>query len=140
MAVVAQMERKHGPLLSDAEGWGIAENIQKQRPGWMVVFGVYSREFVAFPLFAVSRRTILTARYPDALLDRMVRAEHERPHELVITNPDDPEKGQLHVDFEHGYMSWERVVWDFWGTVTEGLGEEGTKVVTRETVVWVLGS
>lgn len=55
----------------------------------------------------------------------------ELPHELVITNPDDPEKGQLHVDFEHGYMSWERVVWDFWGTVTEGLGEEGTKVVTR---------
>jgi hypothetical protein len=44
----------------------------------MVVFGVYSRQFVAFPLFAVSRRTILTARYPDALIDRMVRAELER--------------------------------------------------------------
>jgi hypothetical protein len=63
----------------------------------------------------------------------------ELPRELVITNPDDPENGQLHVDFKHGYMSWERVVWDFWGTVAEGLGEEGTRVVTRETIVGVLG-
>lgn len=63
----------------------------------------------------------------------------ELPCELVITNPDDPENGRLHVDLEHGYMSWERVVWDFWGTVTEGLGEEGTRVVTKDTIVGVLG-
>ena len=78
---VAQVDEEHGTygqILSDDEGWGIAENIQKQRPGWMVVFGVYSRQFVAFPLFAVSRRTILAARYPDALIDRMARAEQQR--------------------------------------------------------------
>jgi hypothetical protein len=65
-------------MLTDAEGWCIAENMQKQRPGWMVIFGVYSRQFVAIPLFAVTKRTILAARYPDALLDRMTRAERER--------------------------------------------------------------
>lgn len=78
---VAQVDEAHGTygqILSDDEGWGIAEDIQKQRPGWMVIFGVYSRQFVAFPLFSVTKRTILAARYPDALLDRMVRAEQQR--------------------------------------------------------------
>lgn len=80
MAVVTvdEQERQSGPPLSDAEGWGIAENMQRQQPGWLVIFGVYSRQFVAFPLFAVSQRTILAARYPDALIDRMTRAERER--------------------------------------------------------------
>jgi hypothetical protein len=64
--------------MSDDEGYAIAEDIHKQRPGWLVIFGVYSRQFVAFPLFAVNRRTILAARYPDALIDRMVRAEEQR--------------------------------------------------------------
>jgi hypothetical protein len=81
MAVMAIMDEQHQArmsVLSDDEGRAIAEDIRKQRPGWLVVFGVYSRQFVAFPLFAVSRRTILTARYPDALIDRMERAEQER--------------------------------------------------------------
>lgn len=65
-------------VLSDDEGREIAEDIRRQRPGWLVIFGCYSRQFVAFPLFAVTRRTILSARYPDALIDRMVRAEQER--------------------------------------------------------------
>jgi hypothetical protein len=63
----------------------------------------------------------------------------EFANELVITNPDDPENGRLHVDFEHGYMSWERVVWEHFGTVAHELGEEGTKVVARETVAGLLG-
>jgi hypothetical protein len=81
VAVVTQVDEEHGmygQILSDDEGWGIAEDIQKQRPGWMIVFEVYSRQFVAFPLFPVTKRTILAARYPDALIDRMTRAEHER--------------------------------------------------------------
>jgi hypothetical protein len=81
MAVGTQVDTEqetHRSALTDAEGKGIAENIQRQRPGWMVVFGVYSRQFVAFPLFAVNTRTILAAHYPAALLDRMTRAEQER--------------------------------------------------------------
>jgi hypothetical protein len=33
----------------------------------------------------------------------------ELPNELVITNPRDPEKGQIHVDLTDGYVSWEHV-------------------------------
>jgi hypothetical protein len=52
----------------------IAVEIQRKRPGWMILFGCYSRHFVAFPLFALRRRVIVTARYPDALVARMDEA------------------------------------------------------------------
>jgi hypothetical protein len=81
MAVMATMDEHRDArlaVLSDDEGRAIAEDIRRQRPGWLVIFGVYSRQFVAFPLFAMSKRTILTARYPEALIDRMVRAEQQR--------------------------------------------------------------
>jgi hypothetical protein len=70
---------------------------------------------------------------------------------LVITNPRDPERGQVHVAFADGYVCWERVTWDFWGTI-EGFGNGrstrkypwdegmGETVVTRERVVGVLGA
>src|SRR5580700_10571506 len=62
---------------------------------------------------------------------------------LVITNPRYPERGQVHVAFADGYVCWERVAWDFWGTI-EGFGSgrstrrypwdegAGEEVVTRE--------
>lgn len=64
----------------------------------------------------------------------------ELANEMVITNPQDLDNGQLHVDFEHGYMSWERVVWEYFGAVVAGLGEEGTRLVTRETIEGLLGT
>jgi hypothetical protein len=39
----------------------------------------------------------------------------ELTYELVITNPSDPERGQIHVAYQDGFVSWERVVWDYWG-------------------------
>jgi hypothetical protein len=60
---------------TEDEGRTIATEIQQHRPGWMVLFGCYSRHFVAFPLFAVRQRVIVTARYPDALAARMDEAE-----------------------------------------------------------------
>lgn len=78
IAIVDQQREARLSALSDDEGWAIVEDIRKQLPRWLVIFGCYSRQFVAFPLFAVDRRTILAARYPDALIDRMVRAEQQR--------------------------------------------------------------
>ncbi len=49
--------------------------IELQRPGWMVVWGVYSRQYVAFPLFAAPAGTIVAAAYPPALESRMQAAE-----------------------------------------------------------------
>ena|SRR5579859_7462907 len=39
----------------------------------------------------------------------------ERAHELVIANPLDPDKGQVHVAHEDGYVCWERTEWSHWG-------------------------
>ena len=51
-----------------------ASEIQQQLPGWMVLYGTYTKEFVAFPLFDAPPGTILTAAYPPALINRMRQA------------------------------------------------------------------
>jgi hypothetical protein len=59
---------------------------------------------------------------------------------LVITNPRDPEKGQVHVAFADGYVYWERVVWEYWGTV-EGLEDTySTQSVRGRTNPEVFGT
>ena len=61
--------------MDDNACWAMAEEMQQERPGWLVIWGCYSKRFVAFPLFTVRQRTILVAYYPDALLARMEEAE-----------------------------------------------------------------
>jgi hypothetical protein len=39
----------------------------------------------------------------------------QRRLELVITNPADPEKGQVCISLDDGYVTWERTVTDYWG-------------------------
>jgi hypothetical protein len=53
----------------------IAGRIEAEHPLWLVVFGVYTQEFVCFPRFPAPGGTVLVATYPDALPDRMRRAE-----------------------------------------------------------------
>ncbi len=53
----------------------IARQIEERSPGWLVVWGVYTRQFVALPRFDAPRGTILTARYADALIDRLRKTE-----------------------------------------------------------------
>ena len=55
--------------------WDVAEQINQGRPQWLVVWGCYSRRFVAFPLFDTRRRLRVYAGYPDALVERMDEAE-----------------------------------------------------------------
>ena len=52
-----------------------ARQIELRRPGWMVLWGAYSKQYVAFPLFAAPPGTILAAAYPPALESRMQAAE-----------------------------------------------------------------
>ena len=59
----------------DDAGRAIAEEIQRQRPGWLVIWGVYTRRYTAYPLFPVRRRVIVIAYYPQALIERMDKAE-----------------------------------------------------------------
>jgi len=52
----------------------------------------------------------------------------------VITNPKNPEKGQVHVDLTDGYVSWEHVTWNYWGTLA-GLPETGEYVISAGTIL-----
>lgn len=63
-----------GPL-DDDECQALAEEIERQRPGWSVLWGVYSKRFMAFPPLSVLDGTILVVFYPDALVARMEEAE-----------------------------------------------------------------
>lgn len=67
-----------------------ARQIEQQQPGWMIIWGVYTRAFVAFPLFPVRRRGIVVvAAYPDALLARMEEAERRwRPRPSSGAGPE----------------------------------------------------
>jgi hypothetical protein len=53
----------------------IADNLESENPLWIVVFGIYSRQFIAFPRFNAPAGTMAVARYPGALTDRMRRIE-----------------------------------------------------------------
>jgi|SRR5579859_1709578 len=40
---------------------------------------------------------------------------HALRNELVITNPHDPEKGRIYVEYADGSVSWERTAWSHLG-------------------------
>jgi hypothetical protein len=60
---------------ADDEARATARRLEQQHPGWMIIYGVYTRRFVAFPLFRVRQRVVVTAAYPDALPARLDAAE-----------------------------------------------------------------
>ena len=53
----------------------VAAQMEADNPRWIVIFGVYTREFIAFPRFTAPRGTMLSALYPEALPVRMRAAE-----------------------------------------------------------------
>lgn len=47
-----------------------------RHPQWAILFGRFSREFVAFPTWAgYAHRGMVTARHPDRLVQAMARVE-----------------------------------------------------------------
>lgn len=61
----------------------------------------------------------------------------EQTYELVITNPRNPDSGQIHLDYADGYVSWSRVVWDYWGQL-ESLGDGTETAVGAEKIIETL--
>jgi hypothetical protein len=57
--------------LADDVSREAAERTERENPGWIVVFGVFTKEFVCFPKFPAPAGTIVTALYPDAIPPRM---------------------------------------------------------------------
>ena len=58
-------------LYAEDEMRQIAEKLESENPLWIVVYGVYSRQFVGFPRFSVPTGTMAVALYPGALEGRM---------------------------------------------------------------------
>jgi hypothetical protein len=61
----------------------------------------------------------------------------ELTNELVITNPRDLEKGQIHVAYSDGYVSWERTVWEYLGNL-QGYGNETGEAVLGVSIEKIL--
>ena len=53
----------------------IAEELERQHPRWIVIFGAFTREFVCLPRFAVPPGFRVVAIYPEAAADRMSKVE-----------------------------------------------------------------
>lgn len=48
-----------------------AKRIEAENPLWLIVFGVFTKQFVAYPCFPVPPRTMAVATYPPVLIARM---------------------------------------------------------------------
>ena len=59
----------------DPEQRHAAARIQNRNPRWLVLWGVSSRRYWAFPMFDVAPGTIISAVDPKELLTLMTRAE-----------------------------------------------------------------
>lgn len=66
--------------IDDQKARAIAEAIERENPGWIVVFGVYSRQFVCFPRFHVPHGTVLISWSPWDVPRRMREIENLCAH------------------------------------------------------------
>jgi len=62
----------------DALHGEVASQIQRDHPNWLVMWGVYTRQYVAFPLFNAPKGTIARDPDPDQLVNRMRQMELPR--------------------------------------------------------------
>jgi len=64
-------ELDRAAALADDVAREAAERTERENPGWIVLFGVFTKEFVCFPRFPAPAGTIVTSHYPDAIRPRM---------------------------------------------------------------------
>ena len=63
------------PYAANDEPREIARHLEEKSPNWLVLWGMYTHQFVALPRFDAPRGTIVTAIYPDALVGRTQEVE-----------------------------------------------------------------
>jgi len=64
------------PGIDDEESCAIAERIERENPEWIVIFGVFTRQFICIPRFPAPPGIMVVAKYPDAVLPRMREVEN----------------------------------------------------------------
>jgi hypothetical protein len=52
-----------------------ADELQRDHRRWLVLYGTYTRQYVAFPLFAAPPGTVLSHAQPGELVRQMQKAE-----------------------------------------------------------------
>ena len=85
-------------------------------------------------------RAAMRAAVRDAVISMLEGSRleiRELDNGLVIVNPADPERGQVHVSYDDCYVSWERVTWDYWG-VLEGFESDDDKKTTVARIIETL--
>lgn len=73
-----------------------AEEIQRSRPHWIVLWGVDSRVFWAFPMFNMTTLVFAYSRDPADLIARMDRIEEKFriwPQRMLMTGNDSTTEG-----------------------------------------------
>ena len=63
------------------------------------------------------RATAIARHRAEALIAGTALKIREHARELVIFNPADPEKGEIHIAYDTGYASWVRPAWTYLGYV-----------------------
>ena len=63
--------------MDDEEMRRVASELESENPLWIVIFGVYTKQFVGFPRFNVPSGTLAVALYPGALVSRMREIEQK---------------------------------------------------------------
>jgi hypothetical protein len=56
----------------------VARELESENPLWIVVFGVYTQQFIGFPRFDVPTGTMAVAYHPGALTARIRAIEQTR--------------------------------------------------------------
>jgi hypothetical protein len=63
------------PPNPEAGRYDTAEAIQAANPNWLVVWGVFTHQYVAFPLFRAPAGTVVQSASPQRLVHQMRQAE-----------------------------------------------------------------
>lgn len=73
--VMIQAEGAAVPIQHDADPRQAADELDHQHPHWLVLYGEFTCEFVAFPLFRTGGQTILHTTDRKVLVARMQQVE-----------------------------------------------------------------
>lgn len=69
-----------------AQAAQVAERLEEDNPDWVIIYGSYSREFVAFPLYLDATDNSYCSAKDPAALDDHIRATERRHGRVRLTS------------------------------------------------------
>jgi hypothetical protein len=68
----------------------------------------------------------------ESLLDGHGLEIRELPHDFLVSNPREPEKGYVYIGIPDGHAAWKHTVWDHFGSLTDADPETGSLEASAE--------